>query len=120
MKKSTFFIDLLALLVFVLIGRDAHKHSFSIVGIASTLWPFASGLLIGWLLIRLRKLDGATKKSGFVIVLTTVSAGMVLRVISGQGTALTFIIVALTFLSLILIGWRLLASKTNLPLKKSR
>jgi hypothetical protein len=120
MKKSAFLIDLFAILVFVLIGRDAHKHSFSLGGIASTLWPFASGLLLGWLFIRLRHMDGSTRKSGFVVVLTTVTAGMVLRVIAGQGTALTFIIVALTFLSLMLIGWRTLASKTKPPFKKSR
>ena len=120
MKKCAFLIDLLALLVFVLIGRDAHKHSFSLGGIASTLWPFASGLLIAWLVIGLRHTDGATKKSGLIIALVTVAAGMVLRVIGGQGTALTFIVVATTFLSLIFVGWRALASKTKLPLKKSR
>jgi Protein of unknown function (DUF3054) len=32
---------------------------------------------------------------------------MVLRVVSGQGTALAFIIVALAFLGLFLLGWRL-------------
>ena len=35
--------------------------------------------------------------------------GMVLRVVSGQGTALAFIVVALAFLGLFLFGWRLLA-----------
>ena len=34
---------------------------------------------------------------------------MVLRVISGQGTAAAFIAVALVFLALFLLGWRLLA-----------
>jgi len=33
----------------------------------------------------------------------------VLRVVSGQGTALAFIGVALAFLGLFLLGWRLLA-----------
>jgi hypothetical protein len=32
---------------------------------------------------------------------------MVLRVVSGQGTALAFILVALAFLGLFLLGWRL-------------
>jgi hypothetical protein len=32
-----------------------------------------------------------------------------LRVVSGQGTAFAFIVVALAFLGLFLLGWRLLA-----------
>jgi len=110
MKKCAFLIDFLAILIFVLIGRDAHKHSFSIAGIASTLWPFAAGLLLSWLYLRLRHLDGTSRRGGAIIVLITVTIGMILRVISGQGTAVTFIIVALTFLSFMLIGWRELLS----------
>jgi len=41
--------------------------------------------------------------------LGAVALGMVLRVVSGQGTALAFIGVALAFLGLFLLGWRLLA-----------
>jgi hypothetical protein len=41
--------------------------------------------------------------------LCTVAIGMVLRVIAGQGTAVAFTGVALAFLGLFLLGWRLLA-----------
>jgi hypothetical protein len=41
--------------------------------------------------------------------LGTVVAGMTLRVAAGQGTAVAFIGVALAFLGLSLLGWRLLA-----------
>jgi hypothetical protein len=41
--------------------------------------------------------------------LGTVALGMALRVVSGQGTAVSFVIVALIFLGLFLLGWRLLA-----------
>ena len=34
---------------------------------------------------------------------------MVLRVIAGQGTAFAFIVVALVFLGLFMLGWRLVA-----------
>jgi hypothetical protein len=40
--------------------------------------------------------------------LGAVALGMLLRVISGQGTAPAFIGVALAFLGLFLLGWRLL------------
>jgi hypothetical protein len=38
-----------------------------------------------------------------------VALGMTFRVISGQGTAVAFIVVALAFLGLFLLGWRILA-----------
>ena len=41
--------------------------------------------------------------------LGAVALGMVFRVVSGQGTAPAFIGVALAFLGLFLLGWRLLA-----------
>ena len=43
-----------------------------------------------------------------MIWLCTVTLGMILRVVSGQGTAAAFIVVALAFLGLFLLGWRLL------------
>ena len=46
---------------------------------------------------------------GVVIVLVTVALGMVLRVVSGQGTAVAFILVALSFFTLFLVGWRMVA-----------
>ena len=106
MKKFAFIIDLLCVLLFVAIGRDAHQHGISLNGMASTAWPFAAGLVAGWLLLRLAHRKATTRSSGFLIVLAVVILGMVLRIISGQGTALTFILVAMVFLSLFLVGWR--------------
>jgi hypothetical protein len=51
---------------------------------------------------------GGLVPAGVGAWLCTVAFGMVLRVVSGQGTALSFIIVALAFLGLFLLGWRLL------------
>ncbi len=39
----------------------------------------------------------------------TVAIGMILRVVSGQGTAVAFIGVALAFLGLFQLGWRVVA-----------
>ncbi len=46
--------------------------------------------------------------------LATVAVGMTLRVIAGQGTAVAFIAVALGFLGLFLLGWRLLVRGAGL------
>ena len=47
--------------------------------------------------------------AGVAARLGAVAVGMVLRVIAGQGTAFAFILVALAFLGLFLLGWRLAA-----------
>ena len=47
--------------------------------------------------------------AGVAAWLGAVAVGMVLRVIAGQGTAFAFILVALAFLGLFLLGWRLAA-----------
>ena len=48
MEKPWAGLDLLAVLVFVLIGRSVHSHGLSLGGIASTAWPFLCGLAVGW------------------------------------------------------------------------
>ena len=102
-------LDVACVLVFVIIGRASHVKGESLAGIASTSWPFLSGLGIGWLAARAWRRPLAIVPAGLVIWLCTVTIGMILRVISGQGTAAGFIAVALVFLALFLLGWRLLA-----------
>jgi hypothetical protein len=106
MKKYALAIDVLFLLLFVGLGRSAHQHDITLAGMASTTWPFATGLLVGWLLVWRLQRAGSAPVNGFVIVLVTVALGMTLRVVSGQGTAFVFVVVALVFLSLFLVGWR--------------
>ncbi|WP_369688382.1 DUF3054 family protein [Actinomadura macra] len=50
---------------------------------------------------------------GVGVWLVTVAVGMVLRVVSGQGTAFAFVVVALAFLALVLLGWRLVAGRVS-------
>jgi len=111
MQKSAYLIDFISVLIFVMIGRHTHKDANSLSGIFTTMWPFTVGLLFGWLFIEWRNRTSTTKSSGLLIALFTVAIGMILRVISGQGTALAFIIVALAFLTFLFIGWRMLLSK---------
>lgn len=102
-------LDTLFIVLFVAIGRSAHEHGISLAGMTSTLWPFVTALAVGWLVTRQRRHSGEAPMDGVVIVLVTVALGMVLRVVSGQGTAVAFILVALSFLTLFLVGWRLVA-----------
>jgi peptidoglycan/LPS O-acetylase OafA/YrhL len=103
-------LDLCAVMAFVMIGRASHTEGETIAGIATTAWPFLSGLLIGWAAILARRRSPVLVGSGVGIWLVTVAAGMALRVVSGQGTAVTFVLVALVFLGLVMVGWRAVAS----------
>jgi hypothetical protein len=102
-------LDVGCVLVFVIIGRASHTKGESLAGIASTAWPFLAGLGVGWLAVRGWRRPLAIGPEGLAIWLCTVALGMILRVVSGQGTAVAFIAVALAFLALFLLGWRLLA-----------
>ena len=102
-------LDVLCVLVFVVIGRASHTQGESLAGIASTSWPFLAGLAAGWAVSRAWRRPLALRPAGIAAWLGTVAVGMALRVVSGQGTAVAFIIVALAFLGLFLLGWRLAA-----------
>jgi len=104
--------DICCVLVFVAIGRASHTKGEALAGIASTAWPFLCGLGAGWIAARAWRYPLALRPAGIVIWLCTVTLGMILRVVSGQGTAAAFIVVALAFLGLFLLGWRLLTRLT--------
>jgi hypothetical protein len=100
-------LDVCCVLAFVIIGRASHTKGESLAGITSTAWPFLTGLAVGWVATRAWRGPLALSPAGVGAWLGTVAVGMVLRVISGQGTAFAFICVALAFLGLFLLGWRL-------------
>jgi FtsH-binding integral membrane protein len=99
--------DVGAVLLFVIIGRHVHDHGVNLAGIASTSWPFLAGLAAGWLMVAGRRAPTAPI-TGVVAWLSCVALGMVLRVVSGQGIAAAFVVVALGFLGAALLGWRAL------------
>jgi hypothetical protein len=99
-------LDVCWVLAFVAIGRASHDHGESAAGLASTAWPFLTGLAVGWLVTRAWRRPAAIVPAGLGAWLGTVAIGMILRVVAGQGAALAFIAVALAFLALFLLGWR--------------
>ena len=102
-------LDCCCVLVFVVIGRASHTKGESLAGVASTAWPFLAGLAGGWLAAQAWRWPFRLWPAGVGAWLGAVALGMVLRVVSGQGTAFAFILVAPAFLGLFLLGWRLLA-----------
>ena len=112
MKKLAYLADLACILIFVTIGRRAHEHGLTFKGIVSTVWPFLVGLILGWAVLKFTHRDIAERKSGFIEAMLVVAIGMLLRVVAGQGTAFTFILVALVFLNLTLVGWRVIFGRS--------
>jgi hypothetical protein len=106
---SSALLDVCGVLVFVAIGRASHAEGDALSGLARTAWPFLTGLAVGWLVVRAWRRPGRLAPTGVGVWLATVAVGMLLRVVSGQGTAFSFVIVALCFLGLFLLGWRAVA-----------
>ena len=102
-------LDCCCVLLFVIIGRASHAKGETLAGAASTAWPFLAGLAVGWLAARAWRRPFGLFPAGVGGWLGAVVLGMVLRVVSGQGTAVAFIGVALAFLGLFLLGWRVVA-----------
>ena len=101
--------DVVGILVFVAIGRTTHTDGVTVPGMASTSWPFLAGAAFGWVAAGGWRRPWELVPTGVVIWVSCVAVGMLLRVMAGQGTAPAFILVALAFLGLALLGWRALA-----------
>lgn len=101
-----FTADVLCVLLFVAVGRRNHAEGVTVAGIAETAWPFLAGIAAGWLLSRGWRHPAALKPTGLIVWISTVVVGMLLRVITGAGIAVSFIVVATLVTGALLLGWR--------------
>lgn len=108
-------VDVALVLLFAAIGRGSHGESV-LGGLAGTAWPFLLGLGTGWLVAlavgRTARRGVDPRRlvpEGLLIWGGTLVVGMLARVVAGQGTAPSFIIVAGVVLAAFLLGWRALA-----------
>ena len=102
-------LDAALVIAFAATGRASHDSDVW-AGLWQTAWPFIVGLAAGWLVTRAWRAPAAVVRSGFGIWASTVIGGMLLRAVSGQGTALPFVVVATLTLLVLLVGWRLIAA----------
>ena len=95
------------LIIFLVLGMALAAF---LVGVLRTAAPFVAGTAAGWLVASLT-LDAVPRDLAFgaVVLVCTVVVGMLLRRAVGDGTAVSFVIVATTVLSVLLLGWRLVA-----------
>ncbi|MFB7892481.1 DUF3054 domain-containing protein [Microbacterium sp. NPDC056044] len=102
-------VDVVLVTAFAAIGRASHDSDVW-TGLWQTAWPFLAALGIGWLVTRAWRAPAAPVRTGLGVWAITVAGGMLLRWVSGQGTALAFIMVASLTLLLALVGWRLIVA----------
>jgi hypothetical protein len=103
-------VDTALVLVFVLIGRSSHDEGFSLLGSLDTAWPFFVGLAVGWIISRGWRAPLSFRHTALPVWASTVVVGVALRALSGQGVAVSFVIVTLLVLAVLLLGWRALAA----------
>lgn len=102
--------DLACVLVFAFAGKTSHEASDSDWVVLAIVWPFALAVVLvhAGLVLRGRQTRRLWPE-GAVILAVTYLVGMLLRVASGRGIAVAFLIVAVLFLALTMLGWRGLA-----------
>lgn len=103
-------LDIVAVLVFVVIGRRNHHEGGNVVvGALKVAAPFIIALAAGWLATRASRTP-MTVRTGLQVWACTVVLGLLLRrFVFDRGTALAFMIVTTLTLGVLLIGWRAIA-----------
>lgn len=101
-------VDLVLVVVFCVIGRLSHAEGIfsDLPGLVNTIWPFVVAALVAHVVLLARRVRAERMLPGLVVWAVTLVLGLGLRAVSGQGTALPFIIVATLTLALFLLGWR--------------
>jgi peptidoglycan/LPS O-acetylase OafA/YrhL len=98
-------VDVICILVFAIVGRSSHQEATDLLGVAHTAWPFLAGCLLGTLIGRTWRRPYALA-SGAAVWLGAVIGGMTLRMLTGAGVQLSFVLVASIVLALLILGWR--------------
>jgi Protein of unknown function (DUF3054) len=98
-------VDVICITVFAIVGRSSHQEANDLLGVVHTAWPFLAGCLVGTVMGRTWR-HPLSLTSGVVVWLGTVVGGMTLRLLTGAGVQLSFVLVASLVLGLFLIGWR--------------
>jgi hypothetical protein len=97
--------DVLAVLVFAVVGRRSHAEALDPAGVLATAAPFLLGLLVGWLAARAWRLPVGWR-TGLVVWLVTAVVGLAARAAVTHRLPLTFVFIATVSLAVLLLGWR--------------
>lgn len=101
-------LDLGVVLAFVTLSRLSHNQVIDAPGVLGTAWPFLLGLLIGWVVTRSWRTT-LTGKAALGVFVFTLTLGIAFRRLTFTGAQPSFVAMAFSVLSVLLMGWRLIA-----------
>jgi hypothetical protein len=103
-------LDLVAVLVFAAAGKRSHDEHGGVLEVLVIAWPFAVGAAVGWAAHQtVRRTAPVAVVGALWVAAGAVVVGHLLRVLTGRGTAASFVVVSVVVLVVLLVGWRLLA-----------
>ncbi|WP_084033335.1 DUF3054 domain-containing protein [Arthrobacter sp. 35/47] len=102
--------DVVLILLFAMLGHQSHYGTLSPAGIAGTALPFLAAYGAATAALRPWRHPTALMRCAVPLWIGTSAGGLILRVLAGQGAALSFQIVAVSVLGLFLITPRVLAA----------
>jgi len=106
-----FAADLLALVVFVALGRRSHDEGSGLAGFLRVWWPFAVALVVATVASGTWRAPLEWRRA-IVAWLVTVALGMTLRIaVQGREFKPTFVIVTTVFVGAGMLGWRAVVRK---------
>lgn len=102
--------DLGCVLALAIGGKGSHEAGASDWIVLVIAWPFALAAVVAHAgLVWRGRPTSAVWPGGVVVLAVTYAFGMLLRAASGRGLAPGFLVVALLFLAVTMLGWRLIA-----------
>lgn len=105
-------LDVVLVVAFAALGRASHAEDNPVLGAWGTAWPFLLGTALGWCAVRWRSGQWPMRVgTGIPVWASTLVVGMLLRVLTGAGTAVAFVLVAGCTLAVLLLGWRAVAAR---------
>ncbi|MGH7722557.1 MAG: DUF3054 domain-containing protein [Candidatus Dormibacteria bacterium] len=114
-------LDAVCLVVFVVAGRQSHGLDSGIGWFVAVLWPVAAGWFAAALAVGLYV---ARSRPGLRLAATVVlgvGVGLIVRIaVTHRDTPLAFILVAYGFITLTMVGWRLVAAALPRVLARRR
>jgi hypothetical protein len=106
-RVVAFALDVAAVLLFVVAGRDSHSEDGGTAEVLTIAAPFLIGLAVAWIASPHLRNRPTALRAGADGWVSTVAIGMLLRRFAWhRGTALPFVIVASLMLGALLLGWR--------------
>ncbi len=101
--------DVAAVGVFAVVGRGSHAEGLDVAGVAGTAAPLLAGLAVGWLVGRVWRGPTALP-AGLWALGGAAMLGLALRGALTGRLPVAFALVTVLSLTLLVLGWRLVAA----------